>query len=84
MPFVAAKLGDYQGFRRNRSTIDQIFSVIRISENIRVFGRTVWILFVDFEATKDSVNRKALYIAMVDLGIIDKLIKQTRFTMETE
>jgi hypothetical protein len=43
-------IGDYQyGFRRNRSTIDQIFYIRQIVENKREYNETIHQLFIVFK-----------------------------------
>jgi hypothetical protein len=43
-------IGDHQcGFRRNRSTVDQIFTVSQILEKKYEFNQSVHMMFVDFE-----------------------------------
>jgi hypothetical protein len=54
-------VGDYQcGFRKNRSTIDQIFAVRQILEKYYEHGADIHILFADFKQAYDSVYRKKL------------------------
>ncbi len=68
-PIAERLIGEYQcGFRANRSTIDQIF--------------TIWHLFIDFKAAYDSVHKKFLYRAMTEMGFPNKLIRLTRMTMQ--
>lgn len=82
VPYVEAKLGDYQGgFRRNRSTIDQIFSIRRIAEIMEGVREINMVAFCSFEAAYDTINRNALYSARAEMGIPGKLIKLTRCTM---
>jgi hypothetical protein len=56
-PYVEEIIGDHQcGFRRNRSTTDQIFCIRQILETKWEYNETVHQLFVDFEKAYDSVR----------------------------
>lgn len=49
-PIAEEMLGDYQGgFRHNRSTTDQIFSLRQIMEKLLEFNKSVCVLFVNFK-----------------------------------
>ena len=55
-------IGEYQrGFRRNRSTVDHIFSIRQVLEKKWEYNKDVWQLFVDFEKAYDSIKRESLY-----------------------
>ena len=55
---VDTKLRDEQaGFRKGRSTVEQIF----VLRNIVEWQSTLYITFVDFEKAFDSVHRESLY-----------------------
>jgi hypothetical protein len=57
-PYANEIIGDHQcGFRRNRSTIDQIFCIRQILEKKWEFGGTVHQLFIDFKKAYDSAKR---------------------------
>jgi hypothetical protein len=57
-PFVNEVTGDHQcGFRRNRSTTDQIFYIRQILEKKWEYNGMVHQLFVDFKKACDSVKR---------------------------
>ena len=63
-PYVDDIIGDQCGFRRNRSTIDKIFSIRQILEKKWEYNGTVHQLYVDFKKAYDSVKREKLqYIA---------------------
>jgi hypothetical protein len=50
IPYVDEIIGDHQcGFRRNRSTTDQIFCIRQILEKKREYNETVQQLFIDFK-----------------------------------
>jgi hypothetical protein len=55
--YVNEIIGDHQcGFRRNRSTMDQIFYILQIPEKKWEYNGTVHQLFIDFKKAYDSVK----------------------------
>ncbi|CAG4936021.1 unnamed protein product [Colias eurytheme] len=74
-PYAEKILSDYQcGFRRNRSTIDQIFLIKQIMEKRWEYSQSMHALFVDFEKAYDSIDRGALFAILKELGIPIKLV----------
>jgi hypothetical protein len=68
-------IGDHQyGFRRNRSTTDQIFYIRQKLEKKWEYNGTVHQLFIDFKKAYDSVRRKVLYSTLIEFGIHRKLV----------
>jgi sorting nexin-29 len=45
-------------------------------EKTSLCGIKTYYLFIDFKAAYESVNRQSLYLAMRDMGIPAKLIRQ--------
>lgn len=75
-------IGDYQcGFRRARSTTDQIFAIRQIMEKAYEYNVNIQQLFVDFQQAYDSVDRLVLYNIMSEFGIPYKLVQITKATM---
>jgi hypothetical protein len=75
-PYVNEVTGDHQrGFRRNRSTTDQIFYIREILEKKREYNGTVNQLFIDFTKAYDSVKREALYSILLEFGTPKKLVR---------
>ncbi|KAJ4437877.1 hypothetical protein ANN_13816, partial [Periplaneta americana] len=75
-PYVDEIIGDHQcGFRRNRSTIDQIFCIRHIMEKKWEYKGTVHQLFIDFKKAYDSVKREVLYDILIEFGIPKKLVR---------
>ena len=82
MPYVETTIGDYQcGYRQERSTVDQIFTVHQILEKCSEPGKDAHHLFIDFKAAYDSIDRHHLYAAMDELNIPQKLIALVKATM---
>ena len=62
---VNNKLRDEQaGFRRGRSTVEQIFILRNIIEQVVEWQSTLYVTFVDFEKAFDSVDRESLWTIM--------------------
>jgi sorting nexin-29 len=53
------------GFRRNRSTTDQIFCIRQILGKEWEYTETVYQLFIDFKKAYDSVRREVLYNILI-------------------
>ena len=66
------------GFRKNKSTIDQIFILRNIIEQVNEWQATFYAHFVDFEKAFDSVHREGLWRIMKVYGIPDKLIRMVK------
>ena len=81
-PYIDDIIGDHQcGFRRNRSTIDQLFSIRQILEKKWEYNGTVHQLYVDFKKAYDSVKREKLYSIMLEFGIPKKLVRLIRMCL---
>ncbi|KAL5248275.1 hypothetical protein ACHWQZ_G017455 [Mnemiopsis leidyi] len=63
------------GFRRNRSCIDQLYSLHCIIHNCIEFNLPLYINFIDFKAAFDSINRDFIWKAFEHYGLPDKYIK---------
>ena len=58
VPVANEIIGEYQyGFRRNRSTVDHIFSIRKILENKWEDNKDVCQLSIDLEKAYDSIKR---------------------------
>jgi hypothetical protein len=76
---VDSKLREEQaGFRRGRSTVEQIFILRNIVEQVAEWRSTLYITFVDFEKAFDSVHRESLWKIMASYGIPSKLIRMVK------
>lgn len=69
-------IGGYQrGFMRGKSTTDHIFTISQIMEKYYEYGQNVYIVFVDFNQTYDSVNKQQLWTALRNFGLHEKLVR---------
>jgi hypothetical protein len=82
MQITEQRIGEYQcGFRRSRSTTDQIFVVRQIIEKHYEHGSDLHLLFIDYKSALDSVNRRKLVESMHRIGIPKKLVNLARMTL---
>ena len=69
-PLANEIIGEYQrGFRRNRSTVDHIFSIGQIFEKKWEYNKDVYQLFIDFEKAYDSIKTESLYDILIKFAI---------------
>ena len=59
------------GFRANRSTVDQIFTLKMAMEKSREFNRPMFICFIDIQKVYDSVNRDLLWKICRQYGLTE-------------
>jgi hypothetical protein len=70
IPYGEKIIGDDQcGFRRNRSTTDDIFYIRQILEKIWEYNNTLHQLLVDFKKAYNSVRWEVLYNILIKFGI---------------
>lgn len=75
-PYSDKIIGDYQcGFRRNRSTVDQIFTLKQLMEKRWEYAQSIHSLFVDFAKAYDSIDRPTLYRILTRFKIPQKLVR---------
>jgi hypothetical protein len=75
-PYVNEDVGNHQcGFRRNRSTTDQIFYIRQILEKKLEYNGTVHQLFIDFKKAYNSFKTEVLYNIQLEFGIPKKLVR---------
>ena len=70
------------GFRRGRGTIEQIFILRNIIEQVIEWNANLYVCFVDFEKAFDSIDRGILWEIMREYGIPSKLIKMVKAMYE--
>ena len=67
-------LGDQSGFCAGRSTFEQTMALRYILDMRRVSKRMTTIIFVDFNKAFDSIDRRAISIALTKYGVSELLI----------
>jgi hypothetical protein len=73
-PYIDEVIGDHQrGFRRNRSTTDQIFCIRQILEKRWEYNETVHQLFVDLKKAYDSIRREVLYNILIENRVLRRI-----------
>jgi len=83
IPYAKEIIEDHQcGFRRNRSTIDHIFSIRQILEKKLGYNEEVHQLFIDFKKTYDSVKREVLYKILIEFGIPRKIVRLIKMRLK--
>jgi sorting nexin-29 len=81
-PYIVEIIADHQcGFRRNRSTTDQIFCSHQILEKEREYNETVYQLFLDFKKAYDSVRSEVLYNILIECGIPMNIVRLIRMCL---
>ena len=68
------------GFRTNRSTTDQILTVIRIIEGENENNLTATLFFIDFSKAFDSIHREKMAEILKAYGIPEKIINAIMIT----
>jgi hypothetical protein len=76
-PYIDEIIGDDHqcGFRRNRSTTDQIFCIRQLLEKKCEYNETVHQLFADFKKAYDSDRREVLYNILIEFDVPMKLLR---------
>jgi predicted phosphoadenosine phosphosulfate sulfurtransferase len=83
LPYTEAKIGSYQsGSRPGKSTTVALFIIRQILEKAQESKIEIPFLFIDFNATYDSVIRRQLSEVMNELGIPEELTRMVTATME--
>ena len=63
------------GFLKSKSTVEQIFILRNIMEQVNEWQATLYTHFIDFEEAFDSIHREGLWRTIKAYGIPDKLIR---------
>ena len=75
-PYAEEIIGDrHCGFRRSRSTTDDIFCIRQILEKKWEYNEAMQHLFIDFTRACDSVRREVWYYILTEFGIPMKLVR---------
>jgi hypothetical protein len=81
--YVGEIIGDHQcGFRRNRSSTDNILCIRQILEKKWDYNEAVHQLFIFiFKKANDSVRREVLYNILIEFGVPMKLVRLTKMCL---
>ena len=60
------------GFRKGRSTVDQISTLINIIETRKYLKQSTFAAFIDFKKAYDCINRNLLFTKLCNIGISGK------------
>ncbi|KAL5254332.1 hypothetical protein ACHWQZ_G013943 [Mnemiopsis leidyi] len=63
------------GFRKNRSCVDQIYTLRSIIHNFTEYNLPMYINFVDFKSAFDCINREFIWKALDHYGLPSKYIR---------
>lgn len=75
-------LGEYQsGFRKDRATTDQLFTMRCTLEKLWEYNIPSYHLFVDFRTAYDSIIRGEMWKALEELGVPEELIRVCRLVI---
>ncbi|MEW8547527.1 MAG: reverse transcriptase family protein, partial [Candidatus Thiodiazotropha sp.] len=79
-----SKISDAQfGFRKGFSTVDAIFTLHSLIENMINSNKRLYCAFVDMKKAFDSVYRNALWLKLFKLGINGKMLRMMRSMYDT-
>jgi hypothetical protein len=82
-PMMENFLHPYQaGFRRGRSTTDQIFSIRQIIQKSYEMNQETEHLFIDFKQAYDTIDREELWKIMAEFRFPFKIIRLLKATMD--
>jgi hypothetical protein len=78
---IKPEIGNYQiGFRPNRSTIDNIFTMRQIYEKCHEYNIDLHNIFIDFSQVFDTVNKDVIHNSLIKHNVPEKLIKLIKLT----
>lgn len=76
-------IGDYQcGFKKGKSVVDHIWVIKQIEEMCNRKNIKVQALFIDFRKAYDTIKRKEVLRALVELKFSNKIIELIQKTLE--
>jgi len=73
---------EQNGFRRNRSTTDNIFITRQILEECYEYNIEMHVLFIDFKQSSDSADRQKTIQILQELRIPNKLVQLIKITLQ--
>ena len=71
------------GFRANRSTIEQIFSLRIVMEKYKQYNKPLHMCFIDIQKAYDSVNRDLLWKICNSYGLTEKSVTLLKCSITT-
>jgi sorting nexin-29 len=81
-PYFEEIIGYYQcGFRKDRSTTDQIFCLRMILEKAWEYKVDIHQLYIGYKQAYDTINRAELVEIMKEFGIQMKLVRLVKMTL---
>jgi hypothetical protein len=73
------KFNEFQfGFRDNHSTTDCIFLLHSIIEKVLAKKSRLYCAFIDYEKAFDTVDRNALWVKLLEIGISSKMLNMIK------
>ena len=82
-PYIESELGEYQGgFRKNRATTDQVFTLKQILISCYEYSLPVHMLFIDFKKAYDSVKRTEVIDILKEYKVPAKLVRLIQTTLD--
>nr|CAH7721816.1 unnamed protein product [Callosobruchus chinensis] len=77
------KIGEYQeGFRKGRSTIDQIATLKQIQSSSYEQNLPLHMLFIDYKQAYDSIDRNKIYSALGKMAVPQKIINLIQMSLK--
>ena len=73
---------DQCGFRRDRSSVNHIFSIRQLLEKNLEYSSEVCQLFIDSERAYNFIKRESLYNILIKFGVPRKLVKLIKTCLE--
>ena len=69
---------DQNGFRKKRSTIDQVSSLTNIIETRKKLKQSTFCAFIDFKKAYDFIDRDKLWGRLTHIGVSNKMVKAVK------
>ena len=71
---AARRRREQSGFTKGRSTLDRVLALNLLAQERREYRQPLYAAYVDLKAAFDSIDRKALYLLLAIIGILEKLV----------
>ena len=73
---------EQNGFRRNRSTTDNIFIMRQILEKCYEYNIEMYVLFIEFKQAFDSVGKQKIIQILQELRVPNRLVRLINMTIQ--